>query len=318
MRGLLSLIERLAPTPIEVLILGETGTGKELAARALHRLSRRTGKFVVLDCGALPAELAEAKILGHVRAAFTGAERDAPGCFEAADGGTIFLDEIGELPPDLQPKFLRVLESREVIRLGEHSPRRIDVRVVSATNRDLPRMVTEGQFRQDLYHRIASLKLEMPPLRGRPDDVRPLVESFLVLHRAETNQPMTVSDAALAWLCSRRWDGNVRELKAAVRRAAYLASGTVLDVADFSGERLVWQTDLASGGADDASLLAFPLKAGAERVLAEFQIKYCRELLARYGADLDAAAAHAGYSRRGLRDLLRRVGLGELDSGSTR
>ena len=180
MREVFAVLEKVAPTDMNVLVGGETGTGKELVARALHDESQRSDKpFVVLDCGALPRELAEAAILGHKKGSFTGAITDRAGAFEDADGGTLFLDEIGELPLELQPKLLRVLDRREVQRIGESTVRKVDVRVVAATHRDLRKMVGQGQFREDLYFRVSVMSVDLPPLRDRGEDVVLLAEKFI-------------------------------------------------------------------------------------------------------------------------------------------
>ncbi|HRI08945.1 MAG TPA: sigma 54-interacting transcriptional regulator, partial [Nannocystaceae bacterium] len=214
MREVFAILERIAGTEMSVLIHGETGTGKELVARALHDESPRSrGPFVVLDCGSLPRELAEAAILGHKKGAFTGAVADRAGAFEEAHGGTLFLDEIGELPLELQPKLLRVLDRREVQRIGEAQVRKVDVRVVAATHRDLRAMVSQGDFREDLYFRLSVMAVELPPLRDREGDVVVLAERFLAdFRRAHGNAPALSAEAKRA-LIAERWPGNVRELR---------------------------------------------------------------------------------------------------------
>jgi DNA-binding NtrC family response regulator len=224
MRQLIGMARRVGPRSVTVLIEGESGTGKELLARAIHRSSARTGQFVPVNCGAIPSELAESELFGHRRGAFTGATSDRIGHFEAASGGTIFLDEIGELPLQLQVKLLRVLQQREVTRVGETSSRPIDVRVIAATNRSLVSEVAEGRFREDLFYRLAVAVLEVPALRDRSGDLGLLVDHILdrinAEHRNEPNFPKELRVAARNTLLRHGWPGNVRELENTLRRAA--------------------------------------------------------------------------------------------------
>ncbi len=230
MRRLRQQIATVAPTRAAVMILGESGTGKELAARALHEESGRKGAFVVLNCGAISAELVESELFGHERGAFTGAVARRRGVFEEADGGTLFLDEIGELPPSLQPKLLRVLESGTLRAVGGAGERAVDVRVVSATHRDLRDGVAQGGFRLDLFHRLSTVILEMPALRERRDDLGLLADHFLEMLADEVG-PKTLSAAARQALAAYRWPGNVRELRNAIHRAA-IFGGPVLEPDD--------------------------------------------------------------------------------------
>jgi DNA-binding NtrC family response regulator len=215
-------VRTVAGTPLSVLVLGETGTGKELVARAVHRLGpRRGGPFVAVDCGALPEALLESELFGHERGAFTGADRRKDGRFVQAAGGTLFLDEIGNLPLGLQSKLLRVLESREVQPLGAVRPVATDVRVVAATNDDLPRRAASGAFRADLYYRLAQYTITLPPLRARPGDVPALARRFVAEASAELGvAPPEIPEAWLRHLEARRWEGNVRELRNVARRFA--------------------------------------------------------------------------------------------------
>ncbi len=299
MRRLFALLRRLAPTTLEVLIEGETGTGKEGVARALHELSGRKGKFVALNCGAVPRELAEGLLFGHKKGAFTGAA-EAAGAFEAASGGTLFLDEVGELPLDLQPKLLRVIDQQEVTRVGEHAVRKVDVRVVCATHRNLGRMVSEGTFREDLFFRLATMRLEVPPLRERREDIMGLVELFLRRHAEETGRQLAMSNGAADDLESARWPGNVRELRAVVRRAAFLVDGDSISAEElrlFSGG---WgQPERASSGEP------LPLRKATD----DFQREYCEHLLRLTEGDLEKAVEIADYTRRGFVELLKRLGV---------
>jgi len=221
MRALYETIGRVARSELSVLILGETGAGKEVVARALHRASSRADEpFVAINCGAITASLAESELFGHVRGAFTGADRDRAGLFERADGGTVFLDEIGELSPAAQAKLLRVLETREVVRVGSTEPRSVDVRVVSATHRDLPTEALSGDdgFRADLFFRLNGMTLTVPPLRERPDDIDALAARFA--------EGAPIAESARAALRAHAWPGNVRELRNVISRAKVMAAGS--------------------------------------------------------------------------------------------
>jgi len=229
MREVLDIVRRAAPSDATVLISGESGTGKELVARAIHQASdRRNGPFVAVNCAAIPTDLLESELFGHRRGAFTGAVADRVGKFERASGGTIFLDEVGELPGVLQPKLLRVLQEHEVEPVGGQ-PKRIDVRVVAATNLDLDAALAAATFREDLYYRLAVIPVTIPPLRERPDDIPLLTRHFLGKHGAPA---LRVSDAAMTLLVNFPWPGNVRELENTVQRMIVLRRGETLDVAD--------------------------------------------------------------------------------------
>jgi len=230
MAELFGFIERLAPYPTTALITGESGTGKELVARAIHRLSSRSQRpLVVCNCTTLAPTLIETELFGHVRGAFTGADRDRKGLFEAAHGGTIFLDEIGDLPGSAQAKLLRVLEEREIRRVGSADPTPVDVRVVAATNRDLGEMVRAGEFRDDLYYRLNVASVHLPPLRERPGDVELLVRHFIIHCNHKLGRNVTgITAPALAALNRQTWPGNVRELANVIERAMVAATGNVI------------------------------------------------------------------------------------------
>jgi DNA-binding NtrC family response regulator len=225
-----AFIERLARYPTTALITGESGTGKELVARAIHTLSPlRDRPFIVCNCTTLAPTLLESELFGYVRGAFTGADRDRKGLFEAAHGGTIFLDEIGELPLGVQVKLLRVLENREIKRIGSPEPLRVDIRVIAATNRDLPQMVQHGTFRDDLYYRLNVGAIQLPPLRERPEDVEPLVGHFITICNDKLGRSVAgVSPQVLAILTRYPWPGNVRELANVIERAMVVAKGSVI------------------------------------------------------------------------------------------
>jgi DNA-binding NtrC family response regulator len=235
MQEVLRIVERVAPTDSTVLVLGESGTGKELVARAIHERSARADRpFVPLHCGALPREVFESELFGHEKGAFTGAVNVKPGLIELADGGTLFLDEIGEIEPDVQVKLLRVLETGTFFRVGGTRPRRVDVRVVAATNRDLAEAMRTNEFRQDLYYRINTITVSLPPLRERPEDVPMLARHFVETH--VTYGAKRLGDRALALLESYPWPGNVRELLHAIERAVILAKSDEIQPEDLPPE----------------------------------------------------------------------------------
>ena len=224
MRSTFSLLARIAPTPLPVLITGETGVGKGQLARALHRASGRTGRFITVDCTTLPREMADGLLFGHVKGSFTGATTDHPSPFEDADGGTLFLDEIGELPLELQPKLLRAIDERTVQRLGSSTPRQVDVRLIAATNRNIMQEMSAGRFRVDLYHRIATFNVRLRPLRNRREDIPLLASIFLAEVSASLGRNLRLGVEASESLLRREWPGNVRELRQTIHRAAYLLS----------------------------------------------------------------------------------------------
>ena len=241
MRRLLDLVERIAPSSLPVLLLGDTGTGKEVLARALHEASGRSGPFIAFNCAAVPAALAESEFFGHVRGSFTGAYADKAGVLEEAHNGTLFLDEIADLDPLIQAKLLRVLEDRLVRRVGDKKVIRVDFRLITATNKNLLDEVHAGRFRDDLYHRMAGITLILPPLRERPDDILPLVDLFL--KQDTDNRPLPgLSEQAIKFMLSYPWPGNVRELRQTVKRAVILG-GEVLHPEDF-------QENLSAGHAN--------------------------------------------------------------------
>ena len=328
MREIYAVLERVADTDMSVLVGGETGSGKELVARALHDESpRHKGPFVVLDCGALPRELAEASILGHKKGSFTGAMTDRAGCFEEAHGGTLFLDEIGELPLDLQPKLLRVLDRREVQRIGESTVRKVDVRIVAATHRDLKTMVSSGAFREDLYFRLSVMSVELPPLRERGDDILVLAEKFIADtgRRLSANKhPPTLGPAARLALLRHPWPGNVRELKNTIERATYLAAPGIIEPGDLHLGRTAatpmptpattttpgtTTPGATSPALDLTRLYGIPFKEAKQALLDDFETRYFSHLLEAHDGNLSRASAEAGITRYYLRELLKRLGL---------
>ena len=238
MRKVFSLIEKVAPAKASVVITGESGTGKEMVARAVHRLSPRHDKpFVAINCSAIPASLMESEIFGHERGAFTGADQRRLGCFELADGGTIFLDEVGELPVELQSKFLRVLEEEKLRRLGGKSEVSVDVRVICATNRDLKQMVHIGQFREDLYFRLNVFRIHLPQLRERVEDIPLLAQHFVERFAVEAGKKVQgLTQEAMETLSIYTWPGNIRELRNTIERAVILCDGELIERSELPSE----------------------------------------------------------------------------------
>ena len=299
LRATFALLERAAATTATVLIDGETGTGKGAMAEAIHvESARRDRPFVVVDCGAMSATLLDSELFGHEKGAFTGAERTRIGAFEEADGGTLFLDEIGELPLDLQPKLLRVLESREVRRLGQNSRRTVDFRLIAATNRDLRAEVNAGRFRSDLYYRLAVLRLTAPPLRSRPEDLPAIAHAILVGLGATPAElaAMTAPDV-LARLAGSAWPGNVRELRNYLERSVVMQAPAPLGASDALPEAT------ATVAAIDPSL---PYADARRRMLDDFERRYAEAVLAAHGGKVAAAARAAGVARYSFYRLLRR------------
>jgi DNA-binding NtrC family response regulator len=301
MRELFLRLDRVAKSAFTVLIEGETGTGKELVARAIHDASPRArGPFVVIDCGALPENLLEAELFGHARGAFTGAVSARDGAILEADGGTVFLDEIGELPLAMQPKLLRVLESRTVRRLGEAQARSVDVRFISATHRDLRTMANSRAFREDLYFRLAVLPIRIPPLRDRPEDIPSLVELFL-----PGGSSATVTPELMRELLGRPWFGNVRELRNFLERAATLGAREALAFGSANAPKgpVGWVTGLP----EDFFQRRFA--DFRERVAFDAEREYLRRLLDRHAGKISEAAEAVGINRTYLHRLIKKYGL---------
>ncbi|HEX5435781.1 MAG TPA: sigma-54 dependent transcriptional regulator [Gemmatimonadaceae bacterium] len=318
MRSVYQVIEAVAPSTASVFILGESGTGKELVARAIHAKSERAkGPFFALNCAALPKDILENELFGHERGAFTGSTNEKPGAFEMADGGTLFLDEVAEMAPDIQVKLLRALESRTVRRLGGKKEIDVDIRVVSATNKDLREGLEQADLREDLYYRIAVVELVLPPLRDRVGDIKLLAMEFLARFAQQNGKSITGFDeAAMEWILSYHWPGNVRELKNAVERAVILSHGTTIAVEDVvprhgrigevpstltlsvgvtladARRQLVLRTFATTGG--DVDRTAKMLGLGAREVGSELA-----SLLPANGARPAAGEASSGTARAG-------------------
>ncbi|HEY8431975.1 MAG TPA: sigma 54-interacting transcriptional regulator [Sandaracinaceae bacterium] len=320
MRAVFALLAKLAPTDLSCIITGETGTGKELAARAIHEHSPRAAKpFVIVDCGAISESLIESELFGHERGAFTGADRQRIGAFEAAHEGTVFLDEIGELPLELQPKLLRVIERKEFKRLGASRMQEADVRVVAATHRDLLAMVREGTFREDLYYRLAEVVVELPPLRERLSDIPVIAQRILQEIAEEEGRPVrALSESAISALMRRSWPGNVRELRNVLKRAVLLSSAPVLSASDLGPEtpavREPARAPTPPGLTPPLEIAEdLPIKEARDRWVAPMEREYLVRLVRRCAGDLDRAAEEAGIHRKSLERLLRQHGLKAQD-----
>ncbi len=298
MRALLALIPKVARSPVPVLIRGESGTGKELIARAVHAAGlRRDAPFVSENCGAIPETLLESALFGHVRGAFTGADRRRLGLFEVADGGTLFLDEIGEMSPAMQARLLRVLQDGEVRPVGGEQVRHVDVRVLCATHRDLEAMVKQGQFREDLYYRLAVVVLALPPLRERPEDLAPLVAHFIDIHAKR--RAVKVDRRTLAALAHQPWPGNIRQLENEIRRALVLADDVILP------------EHLSPSLAQPAAAARNPLDLRSQ--VDQLERKLIRQALQTCAGNQSRAARMLGVSRFGLQKMMRRL---ELSDGA--
>jgi len=315
MRELFARIPVIAESDATVLVTGETGTGKELVAAAVHQASRRRdGPFVVLDCSSIPPNLIESEVFGHVRGAFTGAISSRAGVFERAHGGTLFLDEIGELSRDVQPKLLRVLETKQVQPLGGEKTLTTDVRMIAATNRNLVREVNQGQFRSDLYYRLAVARLEIPPLRERKEDIPLLVKHFIGKLSGPSRQ---LKQRTLEMMQKYSWPGNVRELKNMIERAVMLqdeptTTEALRDNAPLPTPALS-EADLLQ--ADDPRALRFaidldePLKEARQRLTEEFERRYLLEALEHHGQNVSAVARAAGVDRMTIHKMIERLGI---------
>jgi transcriptional regulator with GAF, ATPase, and Fis domain len=299
MRRAYALLERAAEVDITVLLEGETGTGKELAAKAIHSNSVRGPRnFHIVDCGAVSPTLIEAELFGHVRGSFTGADRDRTGAFELAHQGTLFFDEIGELPLPLQPKLLRAIETREVRKIGGSARIPVDVRFVAATNRNLFEEVKKGRFREDLYYRLNVFKIILPPLREHRDDIPLLVKHFLGIVGGSP-----LSEEILERMMQMDWPGNVRELRNAVDRAMVLARGEKRDdVATSPRESGDEVTDLSGVKVDTTR----PFKEVKAEIVARFELSYLEQVLDRTGGNISAAARESGIDRKHMERLIRK------------
>lgn len=306
MQRLFDMIQKIAPARTSVLLIGESGTGKELLARALHELSPRNEKpFVAVNCGAIPETLLESELFGHVKGAFTGATTDKPGLFEAATGGTLLLDEIGELPLAMQVKLLRALQERKIKRVGNHTETEIDVRVVAATNRDLEAEIENGTFRQDLYYRLNVIQIRVPPLRERREDVPILAEHFIKKFAAEHGRTITgIEPDALTALHGHSFPGNVRELENIIERAVTLSTGDRLTKDSLPPLSNTTQTT------DGPAMMNLPSEGiDLERVVSDFERTLIMKALDRTEGNRTEAARVLGVTFRSLRYRLSKLGI---------
>ena len=320
MRELFARLEKLARTDTTVLVTGETGAGKELVAEALHDNSpREKGPFVVLDCGSIPPNLIESELFGHERGAFTGATTSYAGAFERAHGGTVFLDEIGELPLGMQPKLLRVLERKEVRRVGGAKTIEVDVRIVAATNRDLGVEVNRGRFREDLYYRLAVARVHVPPLRDRKDDLPLLIDHILAT--TPGGEAAQIAQETIDLMQKHDWPGNVRELRNVIERAVLLAESPENEdslrrapAPVPRSEPSVTVTPSQTATSTDAQMtvpvdFTIPFKMAKQNVISEFERRYISRLLAQHDGNISAAARAAGIDRMSIHKMLHRLGL---------
>jgi DNA-binding NtrC family response regulator len=343
MREIYAILEKIAPTDTTVIVEGETGTGKEVVARTIHRLSRRReGPFIVFDCGAVPENLIESELFGHEKGSFTGAISTRQGVFEMAHGGTVFLDELGELQLDLQPKLLRVLEQREVKRVGGLKPIRVDVRVVAATNRNLEKEVRAGRFREDLFYRLSVVRLILPSLRERKEDLPLLVQHFLKngnynRTREGGRKVREISRDALERIIAYDWPGNVRELHNVIERAVSFADTDVVEVRDLPDHvamRAGGYPPIASmptqvepiGGvvplapasaqphAPAIDLNASTFKDAKELWVSAFERDYIQNLLDKNDNNISHAAREADIDRKYFRKLMKKYGIGAYEN----
>jgi DNA-binding NtrC family response regulator len=304
MAQVFELVKKAARSEANILVLGESGTGKELIARAVHANSPRAAQaFVPVDCASLPENLLESELFGHEKGAFTGAVRAKPGLMEVAGSGTMFLDEIGDLPVSLQVKLLRALQERQIRRVGGTALIDVDVRVVSATNRDLREAVAKGQFREELYYRVNVIEIRLPPLRERAGDVRLLAHAFL--KRYGQGRPLAWTDEAMTALEKYGWPGNVRELQNVVERACALAEGEAITPRDLPDHVVGGSGRTAAAGAagvpsevQAAASTDLGLKEAKERWMSVLEASYLRDLLRRHEGNISAAAKAAGIDRK--------------------
>ena len=314
MRQIFAILEKISPTNATVIIEGETGTGKDLVARAIHTNSSRKSKpFQVFDCSAVAPNLIESELFGHEKGSFTGAVKARAGAFEAALGGTVFLDEVGELTLDLQPKLLRALEQREIRRVGSNEPVKIDVRVISATNKNLKKEIKEKLFREDLYYRLSVVKISLPPLRDRTEDI-PLIVERLLTH-SKFNQleggklrVTRVDDEALKFLSRYPWPGNVRELANVIERASSFAEGELITRSnlEFIFHEMTEGEERTDRMRVDTDL---PFKEAKQQIVEVFEKEYLEELLKRHHYNLSKAAREAKVDRKHIRNLLKKYGI---------
>ncbi len=306
MQGIYDTIDMLSKSDLTVLITGASGTGKNLAAQALHDLSARSkGPFVRVSCPTVPENILESELFGYAKGAFTHASTDHQGLFEAADGGTIFLDEIGDIPPSIQTKLLQVLENNEFKPLGRNRTVRVNVRVMAATNRDLKEKMARGEFREDLYFRLCVVELPMPSLSQRQEDLPLLVDHFLDRYcgRYGREKKLLAPDV-MPQLMAHAWKGNVRELENAVKRAVVMSTGTAITMSD-----LGWKPQECVAGLATDDLTTIPYRDAKESVLAQFSTRYLEKALEKSGGNVTQAAHASGMERQSFQQVMRKYGI---------
>ncbi len=309
MREVFAILERAAKTDATVLVTGETGTGKEVVAEAIHRASARGEQpFIVVDCASIPANLIESELFGHVKGAYTNAMTDRTGAFEAANGGTIFLDEIGEMPAQLQPRLLRALETRTIKRVGANEFTPVDVRVIAATNRTLEDEVRNNNFRSDLYFRLNVIRATLPSLRERREDIPMLARHFLDELAAKTDAQFELTKEVIAALTSHNWPGNVRELRNAIHQAASVSNEVLSLAAQF--RKQPGQPDAGAAAASGEGFDAFlelPYKDARKQALEAFELAYAKHAVSEAGGNVSKAAERAQVHRNVLHRILARA-----------
>jgi DNA-binding NtrC family response regulator len=307
LKAAIETLRRAAGTEATILITGETGTGKDLAAKMIHELSPRAGKpFVAVNCPAIPENILESELFGYRKGAFTGADQDREGLFEAAAGGTIVLDEIGDISPTLQAKLLWVLQEKEIKPLGDNQSRVVDVRILAATNQDLSKKMADGTFRDDLYYRLNVVSIHMPSLRDIPEDIPLIANHFLKVYCSEAGAaPKRFSESAMRRLVARDWSGNVRQLQNEVQRAVIFSKNEVIEADDLVGDTA--KLECLEG--ERATFRDAQFKEAKERVLKNFEVQYIRHLLSELDGNVSLAARTAGLERQSLQYLMRKHGI---------
>ena len=311
MREIYGIMEKIAPSGATVVVEGETGTGKEVVSQTIHELSPRAkGPMMVFDCGAVPQNLIESELFGHEKGSFTGAIMTRQGIFEMAHGGTLLLDELGELSLDLQPKLLRALEHREIRRVGSSKAIRVDVRVIAATNRNLEEEVRSGRFRQDLFYRLSVVRVHIPSLRERPEDISLLADHFLKTHAFNRNpsnelKVKGISQQALDLMTAYQWPGNVRELLNVIERAVSFCDGPTVEMVDLP-DQLQSSVQMVATGTQSADAT---FKESKERWVSSFERDYILKLLSKNGGNISHAAREASIDRKYFRKLMRKHGI---------
>lgn len=307
MRDVYSLIENVAPNDSSILVIGESGTGKELVARAIHEKSlRRDRRFVVVNCSAIPETLLESELFGHTRGSFTDAVTDKKGLFEEADGGTLFLDEVGEIPPSMQVKLLRVLQDGELRRLGSAETRHVDVRIISATNKDLYRLARTAAFREDLFYRLNVITIHLPPLRSKKEDIPLLAHYFMKRHAGKSGKEIKrISLDALQTLQGYSWPGNVRELENVIERALVLAEGDRITARELP-PKILGDAFYLPEEEEEGDLTKLPYQEAKERALQLFNRSYICHLLRMTEGNVSIASAKAGMDRSNFKKVIKR------------